>query len=65
MEDSPHSRTGEKGRPIVGCFVDELLRNLLGAPVIGDATEDETAKYQQINKGNTFLSGPAVRFNLN
>src|SRR5258708_8265688 len=58
MEDSPCSRTCDKSRPVSGCVAHELFRHLVCPLIIGDVTEDEPAKRDQIDETNsTFYGG--------
>ncbi len=57
MEDSPCSRTCDKSNPVSGRVAYELLRDLVCPLIIGDVTEDEPAKRDQLDQTNSTFNG--------
>src|SRR6266478_3886534 len=56
MEDSPCSRACDKSRPVSGRVAYELFRHLVCPLIIGDVTEDEPAKRDQLDETNWTLN---------
>src|SRR6266404_9640072 len=57
MEDSSCSRTCDKSRPVSGCVAYELFRHPVCPLIIGDVTEDEPAKRDQLNQTHSTFNG--------
>src|SRR5260370_37100815 len=57
MEDSPCSRTCDKSNPVSGRVAYELVRDLVCPLIIGDVTEDEPAKRDQLDQTNSTFNG--------
>jgi hypothetical protein len=61
MEDGPGPRTCDESCSVSGRVAHELLGDLLGPLVIGNAAEDEPAKRDQLDETNATFDGGATQ----
>src|SRR6266700_7685971 len=56
MEDSPCSRACDKSSPVSGHFAYELFRHVVCPLIVGDVTEDEPEKRDQLDQTHSTLN---------